>query len=345
MKGNGAAVPGGWARYPLTVSPRPPASLLLPIRNEAENIEACLRSLDGQEYDGELEVIVAEGDSSDGSQQIINRWKGRLPVTVVDNPERLQSHGVNLAAEQARGEILIRVDAHTTYAVDYVARSVEALLESGAIAAGGPMRPEGTTPFGKAVALAMRSKLGVGPGRFHHAEEPGFVDTVYLGAFRKEDFLSVGGYRTMPSGVAEDADLYYRWRSSGEKIYLDPAIRSVYRPRQRPSDLWRQFRRYGAGKADMLYVNGRWPSSRPLAPLVLIVTLAATFVLAAATGIRWPFWSLLGLWIVALLLAARVSPQPMERLRVFYAAAIMHLAYGWGLLRGLVWRRRSRRRF
>lgn len=320
-------------------------SLLLPVLNEIENIEACLDSVAGQDYPGPLEVLVAEGGSTDGTaERLAERARGGdLRIRVLSNPQRRQSFGLNLLASASEAEILIRVDAHTIYATDYVSKSVEALLESGAVAVGGRLEAEGEEPFGKAVALAMRSRLAIGPGVFHHADSRREADTVYLGAFRRSDFIDSGGYRDFPYGVAEDADLYYRWRTAGRTILLDPAIRSTYLPRQSVRSLFRQFYRYGAGKADMLYANGRWPSWRPLAPLLLVTALIATFLLAAVTGLRLPFWSLLALWIVALLMAARVAPRPVERLRVFLAAAVMHTAYGLGLLTALVWRRRRQR--
>jgi glycosyltransferase involved in cell wall biosynthesis len=327
------------------VSDLPSVSLLLPVLNEIENIEACLESLNAQDYSGSIEILVAEGGSDDGTPQLLAQIarESSIHIRVIPNPQRLQSHGLNLLAAESTADILVRIDAHTTYAFDYVSKSIEALLGSEAVAVGGRLDPEGQTKFGKAVALAMRSRLAIGPGLFHHADEPTEADTVYLGTFRRSDFLDAGGYRHLRYEVAEDADLFYRWRSAGRMILLDPAIKSTYLPRQSTGSLFRQFRKYGAGKADMLYLNGRWPSWRPLAPMLLITALIAAFLLAAVTGIRWPFWSILALWMVALLMAARIARRPIERMRVFVAAAVMHLAYGVGLLQGLVWRRRSSR--
>ncbi len=315
----------------------PPVTVILPVLDEADHIDACLESLTTQEYDGELTIVAAEGGSVDGTPQRLAAWQRRWPgLTVVDNPERVQSAGLNLAAAAAPGEILVRADAHTAYASDYVRRSVEVLLGSGAVAVGGPMRPEGRGAFGRAVAIAMQSKLATGPGKFHHEAEAGPVDTVYLGAFRRADFARLGGFRTFPSGSGEDADLYHRWRRQGGTVLLDPSIRSTYRPRETPAALARQHLRYGHVKGELLYVNGTWPSWRPLAPLVLVVGLAATALLAVVTPWWWPFAALLALWLAALLVVAvpagRLAPA------VLLAAAIMHLAYGaglvWGLLRG-----------
>ena len=297
--------------------------------NEQALIDACLSSLEAQDYDGEVEFLVADGGSIDGTRGRLDWWARTLDLKVVDNPMRVQSHGLNLAAGAAKGEVLVRVDAHTTYEPDYVRSSVEALLDTGAVAVGGPMRPVGTTPFGRAVARALRTPLAVGPAPFHHAEARQVVDTVYLGAFRRSDFLAAGGMRTLPSGVAEDADLYFRWRQAGREVVLDPAIRSAYQPRQTPRALWRQFWRYGLGKADMLYVNGRWPSWRPLAPLVLVLSLVAGVILGLVWA-WWPWWGLLAVWLAAIGWATRGRPM------VVVAAVIMHLSYGLGLVVGLL---------
>jgi hypothetical protein len=183
----------------------------------------------------------------------------------------------------------------------------------------------------------MGSPLAIGPGRFHHAEQPEPADTVYLGAFRRTDFLAIGGYRAFPCGVAEDADLYFRWRRSGRLVYLDPSIRSIYQPRESPAALWRQFWRYGMGKADMLFVNGRWPSWRPLGPLALVVGLAVAAVLGAATR-RWAWFCVPGgIWMAAVgAEGVRIAPGRAKWSRAVAAMIIMHLSYGMGVLRGLL---------
>lgn len=303
----------------------PRVSVIIPVLNEAGEIGACLESLESQDYPGDIQILVADGGSTDGTLELLDE----RDVGLVPNPDRVQSLGFNRAARVATGEVLVRADAHSVYPADYVRRSVEALLETGASAVGGPLEPAGTTRFGQAVARAMRARLAVGPAPFHHARERTEADTVYLGTFRRQEFLDLGGMRALPSGVAEDADLYWRWRRAGGRIVLDPGIRTVYRPRQDPVALWRQFYRYGAGKADLLYVNGRWPSWRPIAPLGLVLALLLGF--AWGVGRSWlPLASLLLLWLGVLMVAAR------GRRLVMVAAGLMHLSYGTGLLRGLL---------
>jgi hypothetical protein len=256
-------------------------------------------------------------------------------VKLIDNPEVRQAFGLNLAASAASGEILVRADGHTRFAPDYVRASVQVLEEVGG-AVGGRMSPLGRTPFGRAVAAAMESPLTMGPGRFHHATGREEVDTVYLGAFRKEDFEALGGFRAFPSGSSEDADFYYRWRKSGRKVHVDPWIVSSYSPRDTAAALWRQYFRYGMGKAEMLWVNGELPSWRPLAPLALVLGLVLFTLAGLLTG-SWVSLSVLaGLWLLLLVWVALRADAPA--LGVFRAAGIMHLTYGigmiWGLIRG-----------
>ncbi len=169
------------------------------------------------------------------------------------------------------------------------------------------MYPVGRTPFGRAVAATMKSPLTMGPGRFHHSVTREEVDTVYLGAMRRDSFLTSGGFRPFPSGTSEDADFYFRWRREGRKVYVDPSIVSEYTPRDHPGSLWRQYFRYGSGKAEMLWRNGSFPSWRPLAPLALVVGLTVLTVIGLVTQVWVPLLALAGLWLVLLIWVALIG--------------------------------------
>lgn len=313
----------------------PPVSIILPVFNEAEFIEPCLASLQSQAYDGGIEIVVADGRSTDGTRRLLEVHQERGDLILIDNPQRRQWAGLNLAGSAATGEILVRVDGHSTYSSDYVRNSVQALEESGATAVGGRMIPVSDTPVGKAVVSAMASAWAVGPARYRHQEHRSLVDTVYLGAFRRKDFERLGGYRDLP-GVAEDADLYFRWRRQGATVMLDPDIRSDYRPRDSWAALARQYFRYGWGKADMFYANGVLPSLRPLAPLALLLGLATGAILAVLTSWLWPLAALLVIWgAVLAFIGLGTSGGLAHRLRTVAATALMQLSYGLGLLAGL----------
>lgn len=314
--------------------PQPPVTIILPVFNEVETIDRTLTSLVGQDYEGALDLIVADGGSTDGTREKLERWADTTPnVIVIDNDRRGQSYGLNAAAEASDAPFLVRSDGHTHYAPDYVRQSVNTVIETGA-AAGGRMNPVGTNPFGRAVAAAMNSRLTMGPARFHHANRREVVDTVYLGAFPREDFLDLGGFRAFPSGAAEDADFYHRWNRTGRTVVVDPVIHSEYTPRQDPGALWSQYYRYGLGKSEMLWINGRLPSSRPLAPAILVVGLTSTGVAGMITKKWWPFFLALASWLTVVGTVAIRSRESM--VRVMAAAMIMHTSYGFGVLQGLV---------
>ena len=308
----------------------PKVSVLLPVLDEAESIDDCLASLAAQDYQGPWELIVANGGSTDDTAARVVAWEEKIPGLVrIDNPGRIQTHGLNAAAGRAQGEVLVRADGHTTYAPDYLSQSLRSLLDSSAVAVGGLQIAVGSSAVGRAVAAAMQSPLAVGPAPYRQAESAREVDTVYLGCFRRSDFLSLGGFRTLPSKVAEDADFYFRIRAGGGKVVLDPSIRSTYRPRDSLAAVARQYFRYGFGKADLLYINGRWPSWRPLGPSLLLVALAATLIVGVAS--TWaPVVVLVSAWLLALLIAGGGN------LLVAVVAAVMQLGYGIGLLRGLM---------
>lgn len=313
----------------------PRVTVLLPVLNEEQHIDACLLSLSAQDYAGPMSIVVADGGSRDGTRARLEAWAGRLDLIIVDNPHRRQAHGLNLAATRATGTILVRADAHTEYAPDYVSRCVAALHDVPGGAVGGPMRPEGVGVFGRAVAAAMRSRLTVGPGRFHRTDVAGDSDTVYLGAFRPADFDALGGFRAFPSGSGEDADFYFRMRRSGRRVVLDPSIRSRYRPRERPGALFRQHLRYGWVKGEMLWVNRAFPSWRPLAPAGLVAALIAGVIVGFA-GWWWPLVITMAAWLAILVAAAARSPRLAGPFVL--AAILMHLGYGlgfwWGVVRG-----------
>ena len=312
----------------------PAVSVILAVLDEADHIDAVLTDLLSQDYQGPLEVVVADGGSVDGTAEILTGWQERDPrLKVVPNPQRRQGPGLNAAAAAASAPILVRADGHTRYGPDYVSSSVRALIELGG-AVGGRINPEGSSRFGRAVAAAMRSPLTMGPGRFHHAETRTEADTAYLGAFPRADFLEVGGYRSFPSGTSEDADFYFRWRRSGRRVFVEPSLPSTYTPRQSPGSLWRQYWAYGQGKAEMLWVNGQFPSWRPLAPLALTLGLAAFLAVGVVSGLWWPLALLGAAWVLLLVgVGLRSGESP---LLIAVAAGIMHLAYGLGLVYGLV---------
>lgn len=318
---------------------RESVSVLIPTFNEEEYLGGILESLHAQSYGSEhLEILVIDGRSEDATREIAQDWVDRLTLRIVDNPKRKQSPGLNLGLAQATHDLIVRLDAHARYADDYVERCMDALESSDAMMVGGPMRPEGLTAFGEAVTVATTTPVGVGPGRFHYSEEREYVDTVFLGSFRKDEIIALGAYDESLDRAAEDAELAYRITKAGGKILLDPAIRSVYYPRSSPSSLFKQYHNYGMGKAATLAKHQSLPTWRPLAPAAFTTWLLLGPILTQHRWSRGLFLSSLAGYLgvvgwVSLDGADRNLPLAA---RTTGAITVMHTAYGVGFWRGII---------
>ncbi len=320
-------------------------SVVLPTLDERAFIRDCLDSLLAQTYDGIDEILVVDGGSTDGTRQLVESLGP--PVRLVDNPRVTAAAAMNVGLAAARHDLIVRADAHTLYAPDYVARSVEARDRSGADWVGGPMRAVGTTSFGRAVAAVTSSPVGVGPGRFHYATEAMDVETVYLGTFDRRAVDEVGGYdEERLQWAAEDQELAYRLRRAGRRIRLDPSIESWYFPRQTPAALWRQYVNYGMCKASTLAKHKTLPYWRPLAPAVLVGASLGWSTVALAR--RHPVVAtvpVVGYAAAAGALGLRLGQEPgVAPHRAAATLAICHWGYGLGFWQGLG-RMASRRPF
>ena len=313
-----------------------PTTVVLPTLNERSHIRDCLDSLLAQDCDAIGEILVVDGGSTDGTREIVEAEGG--VVRLVDNPRMTAAAAMNVGLSAARNDLIVRADAHTVYAPDYVRRCIETLNTSGAAVVGGPMRPIGVTQFGRAVAAVTSSPFGVGPGRFHYSEVAQDVDTVYLGAYRRATVQDVGGYDDEKlQWAAEDQELNYRIRRAGGRIVLDPSIRSSYFPRQDLRSLLRQYHNYGLCKASTLAKHKTLPYWRPVAPGAMVGGMAiwaSWFGLhrrpAVAAGPLFAYTAGAGV------LALRMSKGPgLAPHRLLAALAICHWGYGAGLWRGV----------
>ena len=329
----------GGARSPLgewdgLTQERPTVSIVLPTHTERAHIVDCLDSLEAQDYENVVEIVVADGGSEDGTRELVRRRGGK--VRLLEHDGVTAAAGLNAAIRSATGEVIVRADAHTLYRKDYVTRSVQVLTETGADNVGGRMLPVGDTSFARGVAAATSSPLGIGPGRFHYSTERCEVDTVFLGCWRRQTLFELGLFdETELQWGAEDHELNMRLRDRGGRVVLDPSIVSYYFPRSRPMGLARQYYNYGLGKASTLRKHGRLPTWRPLAPLGLVLASIGGLVL----GRGWWRISPPALHLVAVGVAStRIAVSRSERTHMVAAAIwISHWSIGCGLIAGM-WR-------
>lgn len=312
-------------------------TIAMPAYNEEAYIEACIASVQAQDYPSELvEIVVADGRSTDRTRAILARLAADDPrIRVVDNPARLQAAGLGLIVKQARGDVIVRMDVHAAYAPDYVRTCVETLARTGADNVGGAQRARARTRFQRALCAALESPLGVGGAKYRSSEAEGFVDTVFLGAFRRRVFETVGLWD--PRAITnEDAELNQRILDSGGQIFLSRDIVVHYYPRETFGQLARQYFKYGRGRARTLLKLGALPTWRPLAPFALVAGAAALVLMP-------PLWPLAPVAFAAYALATgaeavRVgAPHGLGLVPLVWAIfPVLHASHGAGFAAGLV---------
>ena len=320
----------------------PLVSVLVPMRNEERFIGACLRSLAAQDYPPDrFEVLVIDGDSTDDSREIAQAFAahGDLDLRLLDNPARKTAPGLNVGLEAARGEVIVRVDAHAEVAPDFLRQNVEALRETDADAVGGPIESVAEGLVGEAIALAMSSPFGVGNAAFRYAQEPQYTDTVAFAAYRRDVFERIGGFAE-DIDFGEDDEFNYRLCEAGGKIYLTPNIRSIYHTRSTLPELFRQYRGYGKAKVQVLRRHPSEARVRQFVPASFVgllgaLALASPFVRPARRALS----QVLRLYMLA---TAGASLQIASKKGWRYAAvlpaafACLHVSYGLGFLESLL---------
>ena len=323
-------------------------SIIVPCYNEQSTIRLLLDALYAQTYPrADMEVVIADGLSSDDTRERIREFSSQHPelqVRVVDNQQRTIPSGLNHALAAAKGEIIVRLDAHSVPACDYVARCVSALEQGHGDNVGGVwnIRPGGSGGMARAIAVAAAHPLGVGDARYRYSRLAQAVDTVPFGAFRAGLVERIGRYdETLLTN--EDYEFNTRVRQSGGTVWLDPEIRSTYFARSSLAELVRQYWRYGYWKACMLrrYPHTlRWRQALP--PLFVLALLALGFLSVWFLPARWLLAGGASLYGLILLAAgvhsAWIKRDPLLLLAVPVAIAAMHLTWGsaflWSLITG-----------
>ena len=316
-------------------------SVVAPMYNEADHIEHVVADIAAQDFDGELEFIVADGGSTDGSADLLVRAAERhgLEVHVIHNPDRWVSQGLNACIRAASGELVVRIDCHSRYPRNYVRNCVQAAAETGADNVGGVATPQGRTPTQRAVACAMDSAFGgIGWSR-HTGGERVEVDTVPFGAFRREAFSKVGLFDESLVRNQDD-EFNLRLRLAGGRIVRDPAITLEYTPRGTFRSLFRQYYEYGRWKVPVMLKHRRVVSMRSLAPVALVASFLALTALSIVThhavAVLLVELALYSAGAVAFGVGALRSRAENWRLlpRVVAAFPTIHVAYGLGMAAG-----------
>ena len=331
-----------------SITPIRTISVVAPVRNEGSNVDHFVSDLAAQDFGGELEVLVADGNSDDGSPGRMRAaaWASGINLRVIDNPAGWVSPGLNACIREARGDLIVRLDCHSRYPKDYLRRCAELSEQTGAWNVGGRLVPTGTTPMERAVACAMDSPFG-GIGWTRCASDgPVTTDTVTFGAFRPEAFEQAGLFdETLIRN--QDDEFNLRLRRAGGEIMLDPDITVMYRPRGSIARVWRLYYEYGFWKVPVMMKHRRVLTARSLAPLafvlasVLLFLAMARFPLARRLLVlQWSVYGAAGAAFAARSVSQHGEPWSLIP-RVLATFPAFHLGHGSGQAVG--WLRALRR--
>jgi succinoglycan biosynthesis protein ExoA len=322
-------------------------SIVVACRNENGHIGLFLDSLLRQEFGGlSWEGIIADGMSEDGTRQIIQEYCAKWPqLRMVDNPGFFVSNGLNRAILASRGEIILRLDAHTRYAPDYCRRCVETLRTTGADNTGGPVRTAASGRRGSAIAAAFHSPFSTGGAKFHDETYEGWVDTVPYGCWRRETLLNLGPFDENLIRNQDD-EMNLRLQRAGGKIWQNPAIVSWYSPRTNLVALFLQYFQYGFWKMAVIRrhrLPASWRHLVPCAFVLVHLSMASALLIAELSRAGTAAWA--ELWILLIgvyAFAVAIASVDTARRRGWgilpYLPAVFatyHFSYGLGFLFGI----------
>lgn len=334
---------------------KPFVSVIMPCRNERKYVGKCLDSIIAADYPKDrMEVLVVDGMSDDGTGEIVGRLESKYPfIRRLDNPKKITPAALNIGVLQAKGDIIIRMDAHNVYEDRYISKCVEHLLNNDADNVGGVWItvPGGNTRTARSIALALTHPFGIGNAHFRIGiKEPIYVDTVPFGCYRRDVFRRIGLFDEDLIRNQDD-EFNFRLIKSGGTVMLVPDIVSHYYARDSFSKLWRMYFQYGYFKPLVASKVKSVLTWRQLIPPLFVGGLISTFI--AGLVMRPLLWLCI---IVAILYAcanvlfsARLALK--NGLDLFPGLVIsfltLHISYGLGYLKGIldfVFMKRHKRR-
>lgn len=345
------ATDGGSLQYqqkkvPADLSNRPFVSVVMPVRNEATFIARALRAVLAQDYPSEqMEVIVADGMSTDRTCEIVQAFQAQHPgVKLITNPGKIVPTGLNLAIEQASGEVVVRIDGHCEIANDYIRRCVEHLLNDDVDGVGGSLETIGETPLAGVIARAMSSSFGVGGSAFRTKKDRTMLtDTVAFPAYTRTILERAGPFDEQLVRNQDD-EYNYRLRKMGAKILLAADVHCRYYSRSSLRSLWRQYFQYGYWKVRIMQKHsGQMQPRQFVPPLFVAACLTALLLLPMFPVTRYFLAIAVSSYAIANVTASMLSLRNHKYSLLALlpiAFATLHLAYGFGFLTGLVrfWR-------
>ena len=316
----------------------PKVSVIIPCRNEERFIGLVLQALYDQSYPiKEMEVLIADGFSEDRTREVIADFSDKHPelkVRVLDNEAQIIPAALNICLKEAKGEYIVRMDAHSIPNREYVEISVRELETGKGSNVGGiwEIKSRSSGWFSRGIAAAMRNPFGVGDAKYRYTKVASYVETVPFGAFKRELIDQIGFFdETLLTN--EDYEFNHRIMKAGGKIWLNPEIRSEYYARPDLKSVWKQYWRYGYWKLKMLI---RFPESLklrqaipPLFVLSMIVLLVGALVW---DPMRWLlFMEVVSYWVILSISGIKSAIDDNEALHLISVPiTIITAHFSWG---------------
>lgn len=312
------------------------ASVLTPVLNEEAHIAQTIAGMRAQRFSGSIEFLLIDGRSTDGTRELIERLTaGDARFRLLDNPRRTTPCALNVGLRAARGEYVVRMDAHTRYPPNYVAGGIERLGRGDVAWVSGPQLAEGADRGSRQVALALSSWLGRGEARFRVAGGEEFdSDAGFCGIWRRQTVERFAGWNeAWPND--QDTEMAARFRAAGERIVCVPELVASYVPRNSLHGLARQYWTYGQYRAK---TSRHHPHSlRRSHVLAPGLALALTGAVLAPRRLRRVARGGIGAYASAVtaasVTAAREAPA-RDAAALPAVFATMHIAWGLGFLAG-----------
>ena len=320
-------------------------SVICPIYNEEKYIGQFLDSILQQDYPrDDLEILLVDGMSKDQTRDIIAEYSVEYPcLKLVDNPQQTVPYAMNNGIRSAKGDIIIRLDAHAEYPSNYFSILVRKLNElGGAENVGGVCitLPCNNTAVAIAIAECLSNKFGMGNSYFRvGAKDVMSVDTVPFGCFRKSLFDKIGLYDTDMIRNQDD-ELNGRIIKNGGKIYLLPNVEIKYFARDKITKVRKMFFQYGLYKPLGNKKLGAPATIRQFFPLLFVLGLFFGIILCFVFPCLWPFY--IAVILLHLFIGMYEGYKSTKRtgckgclLIMPYIFMNMHICYGFGYIKGL----------
>jgi succinoglycan biosynthesis protein ExoA len=315
--------------------------IVIPCLNEEAYIETLVRQMVAAPMTMQRRIVIADGGSTDGTKKIADALATEFDeVVYLVNPKRLQSAAVNLAVAKFAGgyaKYLIRLDAHADYPEGYCQALLDEAKSTDAASIVVAMKTIAASGFQKAVAAAQNSIIGNG-GSVHRLTggEGRYVDHGHHALMTIAAFTAVGGYDETFSHN-EDAELDTRLAAAGYRIWLTGKTCLHYYPRATPGALFRQYLKYGSGRAATILKHRSVPKLRQIFPAAILPALLLALLSRWAVITAFPFLAWAGLCMTYGAFLA-IKAQDPEIALAGPAAMIMHLGWSIGFWRRIVTR-------